>query len=70
MRGRRKVSACKKTAVSMHDAEGKQKAMDALEKLYEEKADAQSQAQEEADSQAQEAVAAAEIVAARRQSVP
>lgn len=59
-----KYLLAKKTAVSMHDAEGKQKAMDALEKLYEEKADAQSQAQEEADSQAQEAVAAAEIVAA------
>ena len=45
-------------------AEGKQTAMDSLEKLYEEKADAESAAQEEADSQAQQTVAAAEMVAA------
>lgn len=63
-----KYLLAKKAAVSMHDSEGKQDAMDALEKLYEEKADAQSQAQEEADAQAQEAVAAAEIVAKGDQS--
>ena len=38
--------------------------MDSREKLYEEKADAESAAQEEADSQAQQTVAAAEMVAA------
>ena len=48
-----KYLLAKKAALSVHDAEGKQTAMDSLEKLYEEKADAESAAQEEADSQAQ-----------------
>ena len=59
-----KYLLAKKAALSVHDAEGKQTAMDSLEKLYEEKADAESAAQEEADSQAQQTVAAAEMVAA------
>lgn len=59
-----KYLLAKKAALSVHDTVGKQNAMDALEKLYEEEADAKSLAQEEADSQAQEAVAAAEMVAA------
>ncbi|MBO5278352.1 MAG: protein phosphatase 2C domain-containing protein, partial [Lachnospiraceae bacterium] len=59
-----KYLLAKKAALSMHDAEGKQNAMDALEKLYAEEAEAKSEMQEEADSQAQEAVAAAQMVAA------
>ena len=59
-----KYLLAKKTAVTVHDAEGKQSAMDALEKLYAEMAEAESQAKEEAESQAQEQVAAAEIEAA------
>ena len=59
-----KYLLAKKAALSVHDTEGKQTAMDSLEKLYEEKADAESAAQEEADSQAQQTVAAAEMVAA------
>ncbi len=59
-----KYLLAKKTAVAVHDAEGKQSAMDALEKLYAEMAEAESQAKEEAESQAQEQVAAAEIEAA------
>ena len=55
-----KYLLAKKAALSVHDTEGKQTAMDSLEKLYEEKADAESAAQEEADSQAQQTVAAAE----------
>lgn len=59
-----KYLLAKKTATAVHDAEGKQSAMDALEKLYAEMAEAESQAKEEAESQAQEQVAAAEIEAA------
>lgn len=58
-----KYLLAKKAALSVHDTEGKQNAMDALEKLYEEKADAESEARGEADSQAKEAVAAAEMEA-------
>ena len=64
MMGRKRSICWQKAALSVHDAEGKQTAMDSLEKLYEEKADAESAAQEEADSQAQQTVAAAEMVAA------
>lgn len=59
-----KYLLAKKAALSVHDSEGKQNALDALEKLYEEAAEAKSQVQEEADSQAQEEVAAAEMAAA------
>lgn len=58
-----KYLLAKKAASSVHDTAGKQNAMDALEKLYEEEAEAKSQTKEEADSQAKEAVAAAEMEA-------
>ena len=51
-----KYLLAKKTATAVHDAEGKQNAMDALESLYAEMA--------EAESQAKEQVAAAETEAA------
>ncbi len=47
-----------------HEASPEIHIEDVFEKLYEEKADAESAAQEEADSQAQQTVAAAEMVAA------
>lgn len=59
-----KYLLAKKTATAVHDAEGKQNAMDALESLYAEKAEAESQAKVEAESQAKEQVAAAETEAA------
>ena len=59
-----KYLLAKKTATAVHDAEGKQNAMDALESLYAEKAEAESQAKAEAESQAKEQVAAAETEAA------
>lgn len=59
-----KYLLAKKTATAVHDAEGKQNAMDALESLYAEMAEAESQAKAEAESQAKEQVAAAETEAA------
>lgn len=59
-----KYLLAKQAALSVHDVEGKQNAMDALEKLYQEKASAESEAQEAADSQAEKEVAAAEMMAA------
>lgn len=59
-----KYLLAKKTATAVHDAEGKQNAMDALESLYAEKAEAESQAKAEAESQAKEQVTAAETEAA------
>lgn len=59
-----KYLLAKRSALSVHDAEGKQNAMDALEKLYQEKESAESEAQEAADDRAKEQVAAAEMIAA------
>lgn len=59
-----KYLLAKSSALSVHDAEGKQNAMDALEKLYQEKESAESEAQEAADDRAKEQVAAAEMIAA------
>lgn len=59
-----KYLLAKKAAVSAHDSEGRKNAMDALEKLYEQKNQAESEQKAEADSQAQETVAAAELLAA------
>lgn len=58
-----KYLLAKRAALSVHDAGGKQDAMDALEKLYEEKADAESQAKGEAENRAKEVAAAAEMEA-------
>lgn len=58
-----KYLQAKKTALKIHDPDGKQEAMDALEKLYDKKEAVRMETQEEAESQAREEVAAAEMVA-------
>lgn len=58
-----KYILAKNLAVSIHDAEGRQNAIDALENLYEEKSASEAQQQQEANEKAGDAVAAAEIVA-------
>ncbi|MCI8785922.1 MAG: hypothetical protein HFI84_04595 [Eubacterium sp.] len=63
-----KYLLAKKAALDVHDAEGKQNAMDALENLYEKQAEEESKAQEEADQQAKQEVAAAEMIAAGDQA--
>lgn len=57
-----KYLLAQKTALTIHDTDGKQRALDALEKLYQEKAQLVSQEQEAAASQLQEGNAAAELV--------
>lgn len=59
-----KYLLAKQSALSVHDAAGKQNAMDALEKLYQEKESAESEAQEAAVNRAKDEVAAMEMIAA------
>lgn len=56
-----KYMSAKDTAASIHDIEGKERAMEALEKLYQQKTDAENKQQQEAEAEAKEEVAAAEM---------
>lgn len=58
-----KYMLAKDTAASVHDTEGKQSAMDAMEELYQQWSEAKSQEQQEASDKAGEEIKAAEMVA-------
>lgn len=58
-----KYLLAKDIALAIRDSEGKQNAIEALEKLYEKKAEAESKQKEEAEAQAKEEVSAAQMLA-------
>lgn len=58
-----KYLEAKKLALDIHDEDGREKAMKALEDLYQKQKDAQEEEEKEAKEQAEEEIAAAEMVA-------